>query len=201
MNVCFNIAVIRHTDPEKRKRLIEAYERGTVCEDFLAVPPSVKDKGQSRECARGTCYDFGELQSSRPLAELNDAIKVNFSTKGKPPFVLYLELLRQGFEVNAMYWEPGFELCGRVDGAVVRDFFFRSCDIREIRKHVDATIIEEFRIEECYSDGEEQVYDTDPSESSCDPWEERSDLASFITAIANSRAASLKFLDDVARNV
>lgn len=200
-NYCLNRATIRHKEPAQLKRLLKAYSRGGpgVGQEFLP-PPAGCDERNWRICYWGTKWDFSEETFGRAAESVHGVVRLAFDTANTPPLGIYLELLRQGFELEAMYWEPGFGLCGRVDGTVVRDFELQSHDIQEIRKHVDAAIIEAFRMEEYYSDGEEQVYDTDPSKSSCDPWEEQVDLASFVAERANSRAVALKVLDEVVSN-
>ncbi len=128
---------------------------------------------------------------------MNDAIRITFGTKGQPPFGLYLELLRLGFEVEAKYWEPGMGLCGRVDGAFVRDFDLSSHHRREIRKHVDSTLIEEFGMEEHYAFFDEEYADTDLNDSPCEPWETQYDLAALVDPLAERRAVLIKRIRDV----
>lgn len=196
-NVCSNRAVIRHKDPAQLNRLMGAWDRGAVCEEFLPVPPSVGDKRGWRICTWGTSLDFGEGNCVEPSVRTNDGLRIAFHTKSTPPLGLYLELLHQGFEVEALYWEPGNGFCGFVEGALVRDFEIRSRDISEIRKHVDAELIEVFAMEEYYADEEDE---DDLDDSPREPWEAQFDLAHSVAEKAKSYSAAIALLKALKKN-
>lgn len=137
-NYCLNRATLRHRDPAQLKRLLKAYSRGGpgVGQEFLP-PPADCDERTWRICYWGTKWDFGEETFGRAAESVHGVVRLDFDTANTPPLGIYLELLRQGFEVEAMNCEMGQQFLGRVDGDDIRHFTINSSDIRQIVEHVD----------------------------------------------------------------
>lgn len=200
-NWCINRAEIRHKDPAQLSRLIRAYAEGGrgVGQEFLPPPPNGNERTWCI-CNWGTKWDFSEGQTGKPIAEVRGGVRLDFDTACGPPLGIYLELLRQGFGVDALYWEPGEGLCGRIEGSVVRDIDIKSRDIAEIRKHIDAELIEVFAMEEYYADGEDEEGHPDLSESSREPWEACCDLAYLVAENAKSYTAATALLEALTKS-
>lgn len=194
-NWYINRAEIRHKDPAQLNRLLKAYARDGcgVGQEFLPPPPNGNERTW-RICNWGNKWDFGDGQNGNPATAVPGGVRLDFDTAWDPPLGIYLELLRQGFEGDALYWEPGNALCGRIEGSVVQDFEIRSRTISEIRKHVDAELIKEFAMEEYYADEEDEEDDTDLSESSSEPWEAQFDLVSLVAEKAKSYMVAIALL-------
>lgn len=137
-NYCLNRATLRHRDPAQLKRLLKAYSWGGlgVGQEFLP-PPAGCDERTWRICYWGTKWDFGEKTFGRAAESVHGVVRLDFDTANTPPLGIYLELLRQGFEVEAMYCGMGQQFLGRVDGDDIRHFTINSSDIRQIVEHVD----------------------------------------------------------------
>lgn len=194
-NLCSNRATIRHRDPVMLRRLLEAYRRCETCHEFLPMPASVTDVRDWRNYTWGTKWDFGEGDHGK-LEQVPGGVILTFVTAWEPPLGLYLELFEQGFEVVAAYFESGEQVCGRVDGAVIRHFRLRSENIEEIRKHVDADIVKEWELEDFYShdddeeEDEEALFEGSDSRHACDePWGIKCDLESFVSEQRDQYAA------------
>lgn len=190
-NYCLNRATIRHRDPAQLKRLLKAYSRGGpgMGQEFLP-PPAGCDERTWRICYWGTKWDFGEETFGRAAESVHGVVRLDFDTANTPPLGIYLELLRQGFEVEAMYCEMGQQFLGRVDGDDIRHFTIVSGDIRQIREHVDPDLIAEFGLEEFFEEEDEmdeageEVAEMDDSVERrwhTEPWEIKEDLASFVS--------------------
>jgi hypothetical protein len=190
-NYCLNRATLRHRDPAQLKRLLKAYSRGGpgVGREFLP-PPAGCDERTWRICYWGTKWDFSEETFGRAAESVHGVVRLDFDTANTPPLGIYLELLRQGFKVEAMYCEMGQQFHGRVGAPEIRHFTLNSSDIRQIMEHVDAELIEAFGLEEFFEEedevdeGGDEATDADASVERrwlTDPWEIKQDLASFVS--------------------
>lgn len=176
-NWCSNHATIRHKDPTKIKRLSDAYTRGATCQEFIPEPEGV-DWYSWRSAHWGVKWDFGQGDHGHPPAAIAGGVKLYFDSPWSPPFGFYLELIREGFEVDAKFWEPGAALCGRVLGTVIKTFGIKSEDISQIRKNIDADIVEAFGMDDFYEIEEDDEPEED--EITDEPWVEEEDLASLV---------------------
>lgn len=150
-NWCDNIVFLKHDDPKMLRRALAAYRRGKFSQAFLPMPAGYL-KGQKwvhwRACHWGTKWDFGEGEYGRPPATRDDGVELRFDTAWGPPLPVYLELVRLGYGVDAAYYEPNTDSCGRVNGrtytAVGIDCWKPKC----IRRHIDADLVKKFRIDD-----------------------------------------------------
>ena len=110
-NWCSNTLVLQHTNPAMIIRAAEAIERGALFEEF--VPLNVWDYNQA-VAKWGTKWDASNLEI---IDRHDNSVSVSFDTAWSPPMNFYDELLAQGFEVHASYFEPGMGFVGRyIDG-------------------------------------------------------------------------------------
>lgn len=136
-NWCSNSVVLKHKDPTYIARAREgAIDKGLLNE-FIPVPKdlvetisgSFGDEEKQKELEIQTAYniknygyanwyDFcvnewgtkwdvtGEVQ------DIEEGIVVNFDSAWAPPIEAYAKLVSMGFEVEAMYYEPGVGFVG-----------------------------------------------------------------------------------------
>lgn len=140
-NWCNNFAVIRHEDPAKISALADAFDAGRFCDHVIPVPKDLTDTvagsvGEDKRAEHeaqmkrnvelygakdwydfcvsrwGTKWDFG---GDGYTAERDDdnQITISFDSAWSPPTGVYGELVEQGFDVDAMYYESGMAYCGR----------------------------------------------------------------------------------------
>ena len=140
-NWCNNHLTLTHKDPAMIKRAYDALERGEFLNEFIPVPEDLKitagylgDGEEQKELERqtkanvekhgyGNWYDFsvGEWGTKWDTGEQgNNDINPNdptmltagFDTAWSPPVRAYEKLSDLGFNVEAMYYEPGMAYCG-----------------------------------------------------------------------------------------
>jgi hypothetical protein len=135
--------VISHEDTAKLEALVGAIKEGKFCNHVIPVPESLHivagrvgddtDEAQKKleeDTARnlevhgyGNWYDFcvdrwGTKWDIDPYDASDVQIKDNtiefgFDSAWAPPIGVYAELVDQGFEVEATYYEPGMGFVGR----------------------------------------------------------------------------------------
>lgn len=145
-NPCLNIAEFRHKDPSRIRRLAHAYDNGGVCQEFLPVPHSNDFEAlcRKRRSRWGVRKDFSSTAGGIKSSFTDTPVRLEFETVYDPPLGLYLELYKQGFELNAIYCEVTGAFCGRVLGNAVRHFEIKDQDIRVIRQQVDPDLVKTF---------------------------------------------------------
>jgi hypothetical protein len=176
-NWCSHYSTIRHKDSTKLKRLSDAYTLGATCHEFIPEPEGV-DWHSWRLAQWGVKWDFGQGDYGDPPAVIPGGVTLRFLTPWSPPFGFYYELTREGFEVDAMFWEPGVAMCGRVLGTVIKMCEIKSNDVFRIRKNIDVDIVEAFGMDAFYE--MEDVDEPEEDDIAEEPWVEEEDLASFV---------------------
>lgn len=110
-NWCSNTMMVSHKDTAMITRAAEAIKRGGLFEEF--VPLNVWDYNQA-VAKWGTKWDASNLEI---IDRYENSVSASFDTAWCPPMNFYDELLAQGFEVHASYFEPGMGFVGRyMDG-------------------------------------------------------------------------------------
>ncbi len=136
-NWCSNSVVLKHKDPTFIARAREAVQKSGLLQEFIPVPKDLQetiagsfgDEDKQKELEIQTAYniknygyanwyDFcisewgtkwdvtGEVQ------DIEDGLMINFESAWSPPVEAYSKLVSMGFEVEAMYYEPGVGFCG-----------------------------------------------------------------------------------------
>jgi hypothetical protein len=139
-NWCNNHVTLTHEDPAMIKRAYDALERGEFLNEFIPVPEDLQivagcvgdpdeQKALERKTAEnvkkygyGNWYDYcvGEWGTKWDTGETgnNDIhpdgkmLTAGFDTAWAPPVNAYEKLTALGFNVEAMYYEPGMAYCG-----------------------------------------------------------------------------------------
>jgi hypothetical protein len=146
-NWCSNSVTITHEDPSKIAALAEAMNAGGFLNHIIPVPQELTDTvsgsyGDPEEQAKldartaaniekygyGNWYDFcvnewgtkWEVDCSGTVTLSGDGctVEANFDSAWAPPIQVYEAMLEQGFEVEALYHEPGMCFVGKWDNGI-----------------------------------------------------------------------------------
>ncbi len=140
-NWCSNTVTISHSDPCKIAALADAMEQGQFLDHVIPVPEALKetmagsygdeDKQQALEeqtaenlanhgysnwydfciACWGTKWDV-DCQGMVEVSDDGNTVTTNFDSAWSPPTGVYDELVEQGYDVQAYYYEPGMAFVG-----------------------------------------------------------------------------------------
>lgn len=145
-NWCNNFVEVSHEDPQKIKALAEAMERGEFLDYVIPVPQELKDTvsgypGADKEAEHklqmernielygakdwydfctsrwGTKWDV-DCQGQVDIHPEGKLVTASFDSAWAPPTGVYEELVNQGYEVRAYYYESGMCFAGIFDNGV-----------------------------------------------------------------------------------
>jgi hypothetical protein len=143
-NWCSNGVEIRHRDPAKIAALAEAMRKNEFLNHIIPVPEELKEtmagsygdpeeqRQLEEQTARniekygyGNWYDFCvnrwgtkwdvDLAGTVSIDADGLGLSASFDSAWAPPIQVYEEMLEQGYEVVAYYYEPGMEFVGKWD--------------------------------------------------------------------------------------
>jgi hypothetical protein len=112
-NWCDNHLTLRHKDANKLEAAIEAFKENKLFQHFIPLPETGWDWNFCVE-NWGTKWE-SEYDESNLTMEGN-TVRCTFLTAWSPPIGVYKAMCEQGFEVEAMYCEPGMCFVGRIVG-------------------------------------------------------------------------------------
>lgn len=156
-NWCSNKLTISHIDENEVNVFVEKYREGVVIDHYLPMPRkpdgNITDNWFDWCCANwGTKWDIGSEDNERrglhPTVVGNEA-SMTFHSAYHPPIGLYERLTVLGFNVRALYWEPGHLFGGIWEDN--NEEHIKYGHYKELPKE----IIEVFNIEELYEEWEE----------------------------------------------
>ena len=117
-NWCDNRLEIYHNDPKKISRVINAYNRGELCNEFIPMP---NNEWNYEWCWEnwGIKWDIGcdEVEDTE-----SDNITLDFRSTWYPPIKLYKQLEKEGYEVSALYLEESNDFAGIYSNGVDDDY-------------------------------------------------------------------------------
>lgn len=145
-NWCNNFVEVSHEDPQKIKALAESMERGEFLDYVIPVPQELKDTvsgypGADKEAEHklqmernielygakdwydfctsrwGTKWDV-DCQGQVDIHPEGKLVTASFDSAWAPPTGVYEELVNQGYEVRAYYYESGMCFAGIFDNGV-----------------------------------------------------------------------------------
>lgn len=120
-NWCMNKLTISHSDKSMIDRFVQAFNEDRTCKEFIPEPEGLNradcfaDDGWYtwRNNNWGTKWDFGA--DGNYAEQRGDMAVCSFDTAWSPPIGLYDKLSKLGFEIKAMYLEPGMGYCGEFE--------------------------------------------------------------------------------------
>jgi len=95
----------------------------------------------------GTKWDVGDSDGINEVTE--NTLTVYFDSAWAPPINAYEKMAEMGFEIDAMYYEPGMAYCGRWTNEDGDDYYeYSSMSIDEVEKMLPKELNEAFCITE-----------------------------------------------------
>ena len=153
-NWCLNKLTVSHTDKAAMDRFVAAYNKGTVCNEFLPKPKDIGD-GWYGWCIQnwGTKWDVGadmgtdhEERYGLKATVVGDEASCSFDSAWSPPVGLYEKLNELGYKVHASYFEPGMSFCGIYTDGYDNYIEYRSKDM------IPVAIWNEYNLSELLTD-------------------------------------------------
>jgi len=186
-NWCNNTVEVYHPDPAKLKALVEAFNKGEMCQYIDPVPESLKivagcvgdpdeQKKLEEDTARnlevhgygnwydycvnewGTKWDVGGDGMEVELEGLKNDTTLCFDSAWSPPIGIYEKMVEQGYSVRAYYYEGGMNFAGIWwDGD--DDFYELAGSSAEVKEQIPEALDEMFAITESMEMWEEENAD------------------------------------------
>lgn len=153
-NWCLNKLTVSHDNPAMLDRFVQAYNKGTVCNEFIPKPEDIGD-GWYYWCWDnwGTKWDVGadvgtdkEERYGLKATVVGNEASCSFDSAWAPPVGLYDVLFELGYNVKASYWEPGMAFCGIWDNGFDHYYQYESKDT------IPVALWNEFGMDEFFSD-------------------------------------------------
>lgn len=185
-NWCQNVVEISHPDRSKMDALVDAINEGKFCNFAIPVPESLHitagregsdDDPKQIELERRSAeniekhgyanwYDFcvnrwGTKWDVEPpdTVDKGDSISFSFDSAWAPPLGVYEELVDQGFDVKAYYWECGMCFCGVWNNGDDDYFDYTNMSSKEVRDQIDEELDYVFGISDNIEEWEEENKD------------------------------------------
>ena len=174
-NWCNNSVEIYHTDPAMIERVRKAFDEGTLLNEFIPIPQSLKivagcvgdpdeqkkleeDTARNKEvhgygnwydyCVNewGTKWDVGA--DGNPAQDIPGGLMLGFESAWAPPCGAYEKLTEQGFRIRAMYFEPGMACAGIWEDGIDDFYEYGGLDSAGIAEELPVELDEAFGISE-----------------------------------------------------
>ena len=177
-NWCNNTLVIKHQDPAMITRAMKAFVEGKFLNEFVPIPESLhivsgrcgaddNPEQIALEAAQksnievhgykdwydfsvgewGTKWDVGDSDGINEVTE--NSLTVYFDSAWAPPLAAYDKMTELGFEIEALYYEPGMAFCGRWTNESGDDYYeYGGMSIEEVEKMLPKELNEAFCITE-----------------------------------------------------
>ena len=137
-NWCSNSVVLTHKDPSMIDRARQAFTEGRLLAEFIPIPEELQitagflgngeeqkklEEAEQRNqavCGYKNWYDFcvnewgtkWDIGNDGDLQDVDNGLMLNFESAWSPPIEAYGKLVDLGFDVEALYYEPGIAFCG-----------------------------------------------------------------------------------------
>ena len=145
-NWCSNTLMVTHKDTAMIDRVENAVNAGKLLEEF--APLGEWDYNLAVE-KWGTKWDIND---GDVIDRNENTITVGFMTAWSPPINFYDELLAQGFEVHAEYFEPGVCFVGKYIDGEDEEYSFETADLLE---EIPEDLVENWGIRDMMEDWDE----------------------------------------------
>lgn len=119
-NWCFNKLTVSHSDKSAVERFVNAYNKGSLCNEFIPEPKDIGDNWYGwRVDNWGTKWDVGADEGTEreefhglKATVVGHEANCSFDSAWSPPIGVYNKLVELGYNVHASYFEPGLTFCG-----------------------------------------------------------------------------------------
>lgn len=188
-NWCNNNVTISHTDSAKIEALAEAVRAGKFCNHVIPVPEDLnivagrvgddsnpdqielerREKENREKYGYATWYDFCvnrwgtkwdvDAYDPEDVQVENNMISFGFDSAWSPPMGVYEELVEQGFEIVAYYYEPGMAFVGKYDNGDDECYDYSGTDSKTVVDAIGEELDEMFGISESMAEYEDENKD------------------------------------------
>ena len=177
-NWCSNGITLRHADPQMIERAAKALQEGKFLQEFIPCPQALIDtvsgfvpeqaaleakQSANRELyGYSTWYEFNianwgtKWDVSSDNVEIADAntVTAGFDSAWAPPIRAYEQLMEQGFEVEAFYYEPGMCFVGKWDNGNDDNYDYGGATSETVQDMIGEELDDYFGISEQMADWE-----------------------------------------------
>ena len=189
-NWCNNSVELYHTDPAMIERARKAFNDGRFLDEFIPVPESLHivagrvgddtdpkqielKEAETRNLAThgyttwydfcvnewGTKWDVGA--DGNPAQDIPGGLMLGFESAWSPPVNAYEKLIEMGFEIRAMYCEPGMAFAGIWDNGDDDFYEYGGLDSAGIAEELPEVLDEAFGISESAAEWEAENQEID----------------------------------------
>jgi hypothetical protein len=118
-NWCYNIVYLKHDDPSQIDRAENALIRGEFMSEFL--PKEGEEDWYKWNTENwGTKWDV----IAESVFYQGDILVARYESAWAPPITFYQYLLKCGFVIRALYYEPYQDFCGIFDNGEIEHYSF-----------------------------------------------------------------------------
>jgi hypothetical protein len=157
------------------QRAAKALQAGQFLQEFIPCPKELTEtvaqfgtndheKANREKYGYGSWYDFNtanwgtKWDVNSDNVEIQDAntLTASFDSAWSPPTNAYEQLLEQGFEIEAFYYEPGMAFVGKWVDGVDEYYELGGEDSSTVRESIGEELDDYFAISEQMADWEEE---------------------------------------------
>ena len=182
-NWCNNSVVLKHSDPVMIDRARKAFTEGRFLDEFIPVPKSLhivagsvgtkddpaqialeaQEKANIEAHGYKTWYDFCVAEwgtkwdvggDDGGCQDINGGLMLSFESAWAPPVNAYEKMVEMGFEIEAMYYEPGMAFAGIWDNGHDDYYEYGGLDSKGIAETLPTELDEAFGISESAAEWE-----------------------------------------------
>jgi hypothetical protein len=148
-NWCDNTLYLKHKDKTMLEKARLAADNGDLFNTFLPLPEEQKDNWYDWHINNwGTKWDLNLIEAN--YIEPEKELAIYFYSAWSPPIAWYEHMVELGFEVEAMYNEPGMQFCGTYTNENGEDYYEYANGI----DYIPTELVEMYEL-----DREEEEYD------------------------------------------
>lgn len=185
-NWCNNTVEIYHKDPAMLERVRTAFADARLLDEFIPVPKDLQivagrvgdatdpkqieleaqEKANREKHGYATWYDFcvGEWGTKwdvggddlGPAQDIPGGLMLTFDSAWSPPVNAYEKMVEMGFEIRAMYYEPGMGFAGVWDNGDDQFYEYGGMNSEQIAEELPVELDEAFGISESAAEWEEE---------------------------------------------
>lgn len=151
-NWCMNTVIAKHSDPAKIEALKEALKKEIFFEHILPIGEWEYDKACN---TWSTKWEASSISWTHFNTDGRNHLDVSFESAWCPPEEVYKQMIADGWNITAYFYEPGMGFVGKY-GNDIDGMYEESYDMDDA---IPAELVEMFNIEDMYEDTEyELVY-------------------------------------------
>ena len=147
-NYCNNIVHVRHEDSAQLTRVVDAYMRGELLNEFVPISEDDPDWYDHRLSQWGCKWDVEPYDKDNPPEVEDNSVTLMFDSPWSPPLEVFTKMVEEdGFDIEAYYYEPGMQFAGLWENGC-DDYYEGWGSAANARKVLPVAIDEAFNIVE-----------------------------------------------------